>query len=151
MRRPVLRLCIHQVVSTEGVIAACTLLTSAMWPSSIWPVLNMFHPEWQLHNPSWLLTELPMFPVQILTSLALGFWVWRRFHDRCMFWVWIIPCLVLLAAFCNIPESHQAPFTYFFGSGCLLERHCFNQVALTPPVLTSIAYAVGGRLAIAFA
>jgi hypothetical protein len=88
-----------------------------------------------------------MFPVQTLTSLVLGFIVWRRFQDRLMFWVWIIPCSVLFVAFCNIPESHHAPLAYFFGSGCMLQRHCFNQVALTPPVLTSIAYAVGARLA----
>ncbi len=88
-----------------------------------------------------------MFPLQTFASLLLGFVVWRRFRHTTMFWVWILPCLILSVAFCAISESHRAPLAYFFGSGCSIRDYCFNQVAVTPPVLTSAAYALGAVFA----
>ena len=141
MPRSALRFLIHQLLSTEGVIVACAWLTY-----TIWPYISGWNPVWRSIRPSWLLTEVPVFPLQTLASLLLGFVLWRRFRHATMLWVWILPCVILFVVFCAIPESHRAPFAYFFGSGCMLQNHCFTQVAVTPPALTSLAYAVGSVL-----
>ncbi len=142
MPRSALRFLIHQLLSTEGVIVACAWLTY-----TIWSYTSGWNSAWQATKPSWLLTEVPMFPLQTITSLLLGFILWRRLRHTTMFWVWILPCLILFVVFCATSESHQAPLAYFFGSGCILQNHCFTQVAVTLPALTSVAYAAGAVLA----
>lgn len=59
---------IHQLLSTEGVIIACAWLTHL-----VWPYVSRWNPAWRSVRLSWLLTEVPMFPLQTLASLILGF------------------------------------------------------------------------------
>lgn len=79
--------------------------------------------------------------------MLLGYSLGIKTAFKGMLWVWIFPWFVLLVAASAIDASHPAPFSYFFGSGCLVMNHCFSQTAVTLPALSSAAYAVGAALA----
>lgn len=142
MLKPTFTFLAHQLLSTVGVMLGCGIATTETVS-----LLNRFlAPSHALHPPAFL-TETPGFPLQIACALALGYSLARRRRFKGMLWVWIFPSLVFSLAALQIDASHRALTSYFFGNGCLVAKGCFTQTAVTLPVLSSTAYALGALLA----
>jgi hypothetical protein len=103
-------------------------------------------------------SELPYFPVQIIFALILGWLLGRALRHRSMVWVWVLPlgilCYSLVTARVLIPTSVlarpgviQSRFSYYFGWGCQPAAHCFDELLITMPFYSSLAYSVGAVLA----
>lgn len=140
--RSILKFLMHQLESTIGIAVGC-----AATVDSIWPAIRGANQHWQAIKASHLLTEIHLFPIQTAAGLLLGFVLYRRFRFRGMFWVWVLPWFILFFVFLNVPISHEQFFAYFFGSACNPKEHCFTQIAVTLPALSSASYALGAALA----
>jgi hypothetical protein len=107
-----------------------------------------------------MVTGTPYFPVQIIFALLLGWLLGRALRHRSMVWVWVLPfailCYSLLTATVLIPEwtsvlarpdVGQSWFSHYFGRGCQPAAHCLDQLLITMPFYSSLAYSVGAFLA----
>jgi len=105
-----------------------------------------------------IVSELPYFPVQIIFALILGWLLGRALRHRSMVWVWVLPmailCYSLVTARVLIPTSvfarpgvFQSRFSHYFGWGCQPSARCFDQLLITMPFYSSLAYSMGAALA----
>jgi hypothetical protein len=101
-----------------------------------------------------ILLETPYFPAQIAIAFLWGLQLGRRYGHRVMLWIWIVPALaialsILFAPLEPVVASGVAISRagHFFGSGCLPQNHCFEQVAFTLPFYAASAYSLGAFLA----
>jgi hypothetical protein len=105
-------------------------------------------------------SELPYFPVQIIFALILGWLLGRALRHRLMVWVWVLPFAILgysvLTATVVIPDwtsvlarpgVGQSWFSHYFGWGCQPAAHCLDQLLITMPFYSSLAYSMGAFLA----
>ena len=107
----------------------------------------------------WILTENPLYPVQIVAGLYFGWLLGRRLQHRCMLWIWIFPLAILAYAFAATPlvspyasvllrpDSVQARVSFYFGWGCQPRERCIDQLLISMPFYTSVAYSLGALLA----
>ena len=107
----------------------------------------------------WLLTENPFYPVQILTGLSFGWLLGRRFQNKAILWIWILPLAILAYAFAATPllspwasilmrpESLRGRLSFYFGWGCQPRDRCLDQLVITMPFYASVAYSAGALLA----
>lgn len=104
------------------------------------------------------IVTLPYFPVQIIFALILGWLLGRALRHRSIVWVWVLPlailCYSLVTARVLIPTSvlaHpgvlQSRFSHYFGWGCQPADHCLDQLLITMPFYSSLAYSMGAFLA----
>jgi hypothetical protein len=105
-----------------------------------------------------LLSETPFFPIQMALALFLGWSLGGFLQHRSMLWVWIGPALILGYVFLQFPARpvflaehaylfSDSAFSHFFGRGCQLRNYCVDQVYLTLPFCSSVAYSFGAWLA----
>jgi hypothetical protein len=105
-----------------------------------------------------IVSEKPYFPVQIIFGLVIGWLVGRALRHRSMVWVWVLPlailCYSLVTARVLIPTSvfarpgvFQSRFSHYFGWGCRPAAHCLDQLLITMPFYSSLAYSMGAALA----
>jgi hypothetical protein len=107
-----------------------------------------------------IVSETPYFPVQIIFALLLGCLLGRALRHRSMVWVWVLPlailCYSLLTATVLIPEwtsvlvrpgVGQSWFSHYFGWGCRPAAHCLDQLLVTMPFYSSLAYSIGAFVA----
>jgi hypothetical protein len=105
-----------------------------------------------------IVSETPYFPVQIIFALILGWLLGRALRHRSMVWVWVLPmailCYSLVTARVLIPTSvfarpgvFQSRFSHYFGWGCQPSARCFDQLLITMPFYSSLAYSMGAALA----
>ena len=105
-----------------------------------------------------IVSERPYFPVQIISALILGWLLGRALRHRSMVWVWALPlailCYSLVTASVLIPTSvftrpgvFQSRFSHYFGWGCQPTDHCLDQLLITMPFYSSLAYSMGAALA----
>ena len=144
----------HQFVAMIGVIVAAPYVANFLRN-----FLSVFGWAGQKSQVSWILTETPYFPVQILLALSLGWLVGRHFRHRSMLWVWVLPFAALCAVVIAFPATGQlalsqygnlssaSRFSHFFGWGCQPRNRCLDQVVITLPFYTAIAYSLGAVLA----
>jgi hypothetical protein len=144
-----LRFLSHLIVSTLGVILLASLSTFTVIES-----LHPIFPNIGLRTASWILTETPYFPVQIVTGLLMGFQSGRRYAHKVMLWTWVVPALLMafmirLAPLRPVVVSgvELTPIQHFFGGGCLPQNHCFEQVGFTLLLYASLAYSAGAIVA----
>lgn len=71
-----------------------------------------------------------------------------------MFWVWILPCVVLIYAVVTIQTlipfsvaAERGLISHFFGWGCQADLDCYDQLSFTQPFYTSVAYSLGALVA----
>jgi hypothetical protein len=77
-----------------------------------------------------------------------------------MLWVWVIPLAILLYAFIAVPvlmprwtsvlerpDTFASRLSHYFGSGCKTSARCLDQLLITMPFYTSVAYSIGVLLA----
>lgn len=138
---------LHQIVGTVGMIALAGLLVSAsinLFRLLGWPI-----PGYHLSR---ILTESPYFPIQVTLALIFGWLLSRRFGHRGMVWVWVIPAAFLGYLIVALPTSAAAlasssRLSHFFGRGCRVENHCFDQLGATLPFYVSVAYSLAAVIA----
>ena len=105
-----------------------------------------------------IVSKLPYFPVQIIFALILGLLLGRALRHRSIVWVWVLPlavlCYSLVTARVLIPTSvlarpgvFQSRLSYYFGPGCQPAAHCLDQLLVTMPFYSSLAYSLGAFLA----
>jgi hypothetical protein len=146
-----LRFLVHSVIAVIGVPVAASIIRYSILLS-----LQQFYPSVavragkQMH---WILLQTPYFPVQILIGLLWGFQVGRHYRHRVMLWTWTVPALAIMLALLFAPLTpvivsgvEITKLQHFFGWGCLPQNHCFEQLALTLPLYSATAYAVGALL-----
>ena len=153
--KSLLVLALHQFIGTWGIafLAAFGLfeLFDLLATISPWkPSVRFVH---------WILTENPFYPVQIVAGLYFGWLLGRRLQHRCMLWIWIFPLAILAYAFAATPlvsqyasvllrpDSVQARVSFYFGWGCQPRERCIDQLLITMPFYTSVAYSLGALLA----
>jgi hypothetical protein len=148
----------HQLIGTWGVAVAAVPLAFISFE-----ILRPLDPRLFVeHNAHVLLTELPYFPMQVVLALWSGWTFSRRFHHRSMFWIWVLPFLVLCYAVVAVPTltpdltiksvvaqtvGSQSPLSHYFGSGCTVENRCIDQLLITMPFYASVSYSLGALLA----
>ena len=105
-----------------------------------------------------LVSESPYFPVQIIFALILGWLLGRVLRNRSMVWVWVLPLTILsysvvtsrvlvpTSVFAG-PGAGQSWFSHYFGWGCRPADHCLDQLLITMPFYSSLAYSLGAALA----
>ena len=77
-----------------------------------------------------------------------------------MVWVWVLPLAILFYSVATatvlIPEwtsvlarpgVGQSRFSHYFGWGCQPASHCLDQLLITMPFYSSLAYSIGAVLA----
>ncbi|MGH9709446.1 MAG: hypothetical protein ACRD37_02735 [Candidatus Acidiferrales bacterium] len=144
---------VHQFVATLGTIATASELAALPFQ-----LFRIFGRPVSAHYFHWILTQTPYFPVQALLALILGWLFSQPLRYRVMFWVWVLPCGILCYALvaipnlfpaltAQVPQPSQTPFSHYFGYGCRPENHCIDQLAITLPFYTSVAYSMGALMA----
>jgi hypothetical protein len=107
-----------------------------------------------------IVSEKPYFPVQIIFALILGWLIGRTLRHRSMVWVWVLPLAILgyslVTASSLVPEwtsvldrpgIGQSRFSHYFGWGCRPADRCLDQLLITMPFYSSLAYSMGAVLA----
>jgi hypothetical protein len=153
--KSILMFLMHQFMGTWGVpIFTAFALTSAFdW-------LDNFGGHVLMGYVRWILTQNPYYPAQITIGLYLGWILGRRLKHRSMVWVWIIPLAILCYAVLTTPilvpewtsvlaqpSIRRSRFSYYFGWGCRPADHCLDQLVITMPFYSSVAYSLGAVLA----
>lgn len=142
----------HQIVGAWGVAAF-----SAFGILEVFDLLDTLGWHSAMHYGHWVLTQNPYYPVQIGVGLYLGWLLGRRFQQRVMLWVWVIPLIILCYAVVSFtPEWTsvlEAPaasrLSHYFGwqgsiRGHCRDVHCMDQLVLTMPFYAAVAYSIGG-------
>ena len=105
---------------------------------------------------SFILTETPYFPIQTVLGLFTGWSVARRLGHRMMRWVWVFPLILLGFAMATIKTLlpgvtsvllqsgvTQSPGFHYLGAGCRVRDGCLDQLLITMPFYSSVAYSLG--------
>src|SRR4051794_27107337 len=77
---------LHQVLGTAGVIVLSGFICDALFG-----LIHYAMPPTIEIGASWLLTEIPGFPVQVFFGFAVGLLIARGALSRAAVWVWILP------------------------------------------------------------
>lgn len=148
--RSVLVFVLHQVIGTEGVVWLAWLAVFLFKRS-----ITELHEGWTnsaffvgLHL---VFTNTPFFPIQIALGAYLGWKLYNRWGHHAMFWVWILPSIVLTWAVVAIPTfspwsfslADTGPLSHYFGWGCQADNRCYDQLMFTQRLYTSVAYTLG--------
>jgi hypothetical protein len=107
-----------------------------------------------------IVSETPYFPVQIVFAALLGCLLGRSLPHKSILWVWVLPSALLGYAFFAGPMadfeytsvlagrlSVQSRLSHFFGWGCRPQAHCLDQLVITLPFYSSLAYSAGAFVA----
>jgi hypothetical protein len=131
---------LHQVISTAGVIVISGVITFA-----VMPLLNAIGVS--VSRASWLLTEIPGFPLQSVAGILVGYLAERIAGSKSALWVWIVPGLFFCFGAFAIAPSKPSIVVHLLGSGCKPAEHCFDQLLFTLPFIASLGYTTGALLA----
>jgi hypothetical protein len=143
---------LHQFIGMYGIPYTAPLVFSLAFK-----FLFLFGHSYQRTFYS-IVSEKPYFPVQIIFGLVIGWLVGRALRHRSMVWVWVLPfailCYSLITARVLIPTSvfaspgvFESRFSHYFGWGCRPAAHCLDQLLITMPFYSSLAYSMGAALA----
>lgn len=145
----------HQLIATYGISFTAPIVFALGFK-----VLFVLGQNYSRRDFYSVVSERPYFPVQIVFALVLGWLLGRSLRHRSMLWVWIFPCVILcykmLATPIPVTERTsvlatsflgQSLLSHFFGWGCRPKNHCLDQLLITLPFYTSLAYSTGAFLA----
>ena len=150
LTKSALTFALHQFIGMYGIPYTAPLVFSLAFKLPL-----LFGRSRTFHS---MVSEMPYFPVQIIFALILGWLLGRALRHRSMVWVWVLPmailCYSLVTARVLIPTSvfarpgvFQSRFSHYFGWGCQPSARCFDQLLITMPFYTSLAYSMGAALA----
>lgn len=132
----------HQLMSTLGVI-----ILSGFSTFTLFAAIHFLDSWFTSKRASWILTEIPGFPVQIATGIFIGFLVGKYLYNKAELYVWILPLLILCFGMVFIPAKEVPWFSYFFGRECSPVNRCFDQFFFTLPCFSSAGYSFGATMA----
>lgn len=150
-----LRFATQQVIAPWGIAFSCPIVFFSISNLLRWT-------GWHIsgHTTYSVLSGNQYFPVQITFGLVFGFLLGSCLQRRSMLWVWVIPLAILLYAFIAVPvlmptwtsvlerpNSFASRLSHYFGSGCKTSARCLDQLLITMPFYTSVAYSIGVLLA----
>jgi hypothetical protein len=146
---------LHQFIGMYGIPFTAPLVFSLGFKFLL--VFGHSYPRKTFYS---MVSEKPYFPVQIIFALLLGWLLGSALRHRSMVWVWVLPfailCYSLITATVLIPEwtsvlarpgVGQSWFSHYFGRGCQPAAHCLDQLLITMPFYSSLAYSIGALLA----
>lgn len=129
--------------------------------TSAYELFKVAHWQPSMHPLYWILSETPYYPAQIVVGLGLGWSLGRRFQQRVMLWVWVIPLAILCYAVISFtpewtsvlegPAASASRLSHYFGwqgsiRGHCRDVHCMDQLVITMPFYAAVAYSIGGWL-----
>jgi hypothetical protein len=132
---------VHALVSTIGVIVVSACLIFALYSN-----LRTWRPPFTAKGPSWILTEMPGFPIQAIVGLSLGLLAGKYTRSNFAMWTWVLPGAILCIAMILEPRNDPSILAHYFGRGCNPANRCFDQLGFTLPFLAAVAYGVGALL-----
>jgi hypothetical protein len=146
---------LHQFIGMYGIPYTAPLVFSLAFK-----FLLLFGHSYSQRTFYSIVSEKPYFPVQIIFALILGWLLGRTLPHRSMVWVWVLPLAILgyslATATVLIPEwtsvlarpgVGQSWFSHYFGWGCRPVDRCLDQLLITMPFYSSLAYSMGAVLA----
>jgi hypothetical protein len=144
----------HQIVGTEGVVWL-TALGAFLLKRTIASVHEAWADSALMRGMHLIRTNTPFFPIQIAVGAYLGWKLYGRWGHRSMFWVWILPGIVLTYALIAIPtfspwsssSADTGALSHYLGWGCQADNRCYDQLTFTQPFYASVAYSLGALLA----
>jgi hypothetical protein len=153
--KSVLTFVLHQFIATYGVSFTAPVVFSLGFK-----ILYLFGHTYPRRDFYSIVSETPYFPVQIVFALVLGWLLGRSLQHRVMLWLWVLPLLVLCYEMIAVPlpVSEKTSIlagsfpggsllSHYFGWGCRPANHCFDQVLITLPFYSALAYSIGTFLA----
>jgi len=132
---------LHLLISTVVVI-----FLSNMGCFFLFKLAHNLNPSVTIQQLRWTLTGIPGFPVQAIMGLITGFVLTKYMHRAIMVWTWLLPMAFLCVRILFFMRDNSSVWDHFFGYGCSVNGHCFDQVALTLPLVASTAYSIGAKL-----
>ncbi len=150
LTKSVLNFGLHQFIGMYGVPFTAPIVFSLGFK-----LLFLFGHNYPRKTFYSIVSESPYFPIQIVFAVILGWLLGRVLRDRSMVWIWVLPLAVLcysVATRLLNPTSvltgvGQSWFSHYFGWGCRPADHCLNQLVITMPFYSSLAYSLGAALA----
>jgi hypothetical protein len=150
LTKSVLNFGLHQFIGMYGVPFTAPIVFSLGFK-----LLFLFGHNYPRKTFYSIVGESPYFPIQIVFALILGWLLGRVLRDRSMVWIWVLPLAVLcysVATRLLNPTSvltgvGQSWFSHYFGWGCRPADHCLDQLVITMPFYSSLAYSLGAALA----
>lgn len=127
---------LHQLISTIGVI-----VFSGVSVFGLIGLLRMLVPT--APRASWILTEMPGFPVQFLIGIGLGSVLGKSLRSRSAVWVWILPLVFLVFGLFIVSHPESSSFGHLIGTNCRPSERCFDQLLFTLPFVAALGYAAG--------
>jgi hypothetical protein len=125
--------------------------------TSVYEDLDLFHWYPSTRYLYRILSGNPYYLAQIVVGLGLGWSLGRRFQQRSMVWVWVIPLMILCYAVISFtPEwtsvlagPSTSRLSHYFGwegtiRGHCRDSHCMDQLVITMPFYAAVAYSIGG-------
>jgi hypothetical protein len=131
----------HFVICMIGVF-----ILSNLFIPSLYSLAHIWYPSVTSRQVHWILTEVHGFPVQAALGLLLGFILAKYMRRNVMIWTWVLPLAILCIAIIFSPKYYPSILGHFFGDGCTPAGHCFDQLAVTLPLVASAAYSLGAKL-----
>ena len=132
---------VNAVISTIGSIVLSGIL--------VFELISLLHhmdPAIAGNEASRLLTEVPLFPIQAVISLLLGFFVGRHVSPTTLRALLLIPLFLFIAA-AVMSYREGFPFVqHFLGYGCGPQNRCFDQFVTTLPAITTLSYVFGASV-----
>jgi hypothetical protein len=150
LTKSVLNFGLHQFIGMYGVPFTAPIVFSLGFK-----LLFLFGHNYPRKTFYSIVSELPYFPIQIVFAVILGWLLGRVLRDRSMVWIWLLPlaelCYSVATRLLN-PTSvfigvGQSWFSHYFGWGCRPADHCLDQLVITLPFYSSLAYSFGAVLA----
>lgn len=134
------------VVMNFAICMIGVIILSNLLIPSFFSLAHIWYSSVTSRQVHWILTEVHGFPVQAALGLLFGFVLAKYMRRKLMVWTWVLPLVFLCIAILLSPQYYSSIFDHFFGSGCTVAGHCFDQVALTMPVIASTAYSLGALI-----
>jgi hypothetical protein len=153
LTKSVLTFGLHQFIGMYGIPYTAPIVFSLGFKFQI--LFGHSYPRKTFYS---LVSESPYFPVQIIFALILGWLLGRVLRHRSMVWVWVLPLTILCYSVATSrvlvptsvfasPGAGQSWFSHYFGWGCRPADHCLDQLLITMPFYSSLAYSLGATLA----
>jgi len=153
LTKSVLTFGLHQFIGMYGIPFTAPLVFSLAFKLMF--LFGHSYPQKTFYS---IVSESPYFPVQINFAFILGWLLGRVLRHRSMVWVWVLPLAILCYSVATAsvlnptsvfasPGAGQSRFSHYFGWGCRPANHCLDQLLITMPFYSSLAYSLGAALA----
>ena len=152
LTKSVLTFGLHQFIGMYGIPFTAPIVFSLGFK-----FLTLFGHSYPRKTFYSIVSGSPYFPIQIIFAVILGWLLGRVLRHRSMVWIWVLPLAILCYSVAtrvlnpaSVFTGHgvgQSWFSHYFGLGCRPADHCLDQLVITMPFYSSLAYSLGVALA----